>query len=101
MNFAAETSQPVVPQSASHVIPIINTLDKNCGIFIPTTRFRGTPNITHWSIYEDALVQLTVVGDTVADYRKENYKFDFEVWDKNYKPQSECKNIEMSQAPLY
>ena len=40
------------------------------------------------------------VGYIVADYRKENYKTDFEIWNKNYKIQSERENIEMSRPTL-
>ena len=36
----------------------------------------------------------------MVDYRKENYKTDFEIWNKNSKLQSEYGNIETSRLPL-
>ena len=42
----------------------------------------------------------TAVEDAVAEYRKKNYKTDFEIWNKNFKLQSEFKNTETSQASL-
>ena len=36
----------------------------------------------------------------MADYRKENYKTDFEIWMENSKLQSKHKNIETSRPPL-
>ena len=36
----------------------------------------------------------------MADYRKENFKTDFQIWNKDSKLQSEHKNIEISQPPL-
>ena len=36
----------------------------------------------------------------MEDYRKENNKTDFEIWNKNSKLQSERENIGMSWPPL-
>ena len=36
----------------------------------------------------------------MEDYRKENNKTDFEIWNENSKLQSKRKNIEMSWPPL-
>ena len=82
-----------------HRIPAIDTLDENCGIIIPDARIRKRPNINHRSASENA-VEGALIRYAVADYRKENYKTDFEIWNENSKLQSEHKNIEMSQPPL-
>ena len=37
----------------------------------------------------------------MVDYRKENYKTDFESWNINYKLQIELENIETSQPTLH
>ena len=84
----------MAPQFVSHEIPTIDTLYESCGIWIPAKIMIRTPNITHWSASKYAVGQGTAVGDTVADYRKENYKTDFEIWNKNSKLQSERENIE-------
>ena len=60
----------MAPQFVSHGLPVIDTWNKNYGIWSPTIRIRRTPNITHQSAYENAVVQVTAVGYTVADYRK-------------------------------
>ena len=93
MNVATESVQSVGPQFESHGFPNIDTLDENSGIWIPATRIRTTPNITHGSASEHAVGKGKAVGDAVRDYREENYKTDFEIWNKNPKLQSEHKNI--------
>ena len=79
MNFMVETSQPIAPNFVSHGIPTVDTSDKNCRIWSPDIRIRGTPNITDWSASENSVGQGTAVGDAVADYRKENYKTDYKI----------------------
>ena len=58
------------------------------------------PNITHGSASENDVGQVTVVEESVSDYIKENYKTDFEIWNKISKLQSERENIETSLPPL-
>ena len=77
MNVTTESVQSMGPQFVSHELPTIDTLDENTGIWIPTTRIRRTPNITHGSASENYVGQVTAVGDEVTDYKKENYKTDF------------------------
>ena len=84
----------------SHRISTIYTLNENCGIWILATILRRNLNTTHWSGSDYDVGKVTAVGDTVVDYRKENYKTDFEIWNKNYKIQSERENIEMSRPTL-
>ena len=95
-----ENGQTLAPQLVSHRLLTIYTLDENCGIWIPTTIIRRTPNIIHRRASAHYVGQVTVVGDAVEYYIKENYKTDFEIWNKSSKLQSERKNIEMSQPPL-
>ena len=96
MGAAEETTHPVAPIFLIHGIPTIDTLDKNCGIWIPATRIRRTPNITHRSAYNHALGKETAVGYIVSYSREKNYKTDFETWNKDSKLQSQRKNIEMT-----
>ena len=79
MNFVTDSVQSMGPQSVSHGLPTIDKLDKNDGIWIPTTRIRITSNITHGIAFEHAVGQVTSVGDAVGEYREENYKTDFEI----------------------
>ena len=66
MHFVEETVQPMAQQLLSHGLPTIDTSDENYGIWIPGTRIRGTPNITHWSASEHDVVQGKAVGDAMA-----------------------------------
>ena len=100
MNFTSETGQTVAPHFVSHGITIIGTLDKNCGIWSPTTIIRRTTNTTHPSSSDNDVGQVTEVGDATELYIKENYKTDFEIWNENSKLQVERENIEMSRPPL-
>ena len=59
-----------------------------------------TPNIIHGSASENIVGQITAVGDSVGDYREENYKTYFEIWNEDYKLQSKHKNIETSLLTL-
>ena len=76
-------------------------MNENCGIWILATILRRNLNTTHWSGSDYDVGKVTAVGDTVVDYRKENYKTDFEIWNKNSKLQNERKNIKTSRPTLY
>ena len=75
----------MVPQFVSHGIPTVDTLDINCGIWIPATRIRIMFGITHHGVCEHVVRQVAEVGDAVTDYRKVNYKTDYEIWNENSK----------------
>ena len=100
MRFAADTVRPMEPLFVIHGIPNIESLDDNCRIWILSTKIWMTPNITYWSASDHAVQKVTAAGDSVADYRKENYKNDFEIWNKSSILQSECKNIYYSPPNL-
>ena len=96
MNVATEPVQSTGPQFVSHGIPTIETLDENAGIWIPATRIIRIPNITHVSPSRHDLGKGDEVGYSVEECIKENYKTDFEIWNKNSKLQSKRENIETS-----
>ena len=89
----SDTGHPVAPKLVNHGIPIIDILEKSFKIWSPVTRIIRTTNITHWSSSECDVGQVTAAGYAAADYRKENYKTDLEIWNKNSKLHSECKII--------
>ena len=75
MNVVAEIVQPMRPELVSHGIQTIDTLNENDGILIPATSIiRRTPNTTHGKASEHGLGQVTLVGESVGDYKEENYK---------------------------
>ena len=96
INGVAESVQYMGPQFMIHGLPTIDTLDEKFGIWSPATIITRTPNITHGSSSENYVGQGIEVGYAVGDYREENNKIYFEIWNKNSKLQSKPKNIEMS-----
>ena len=103
VNLAIESVNPVVPQFVNHELSIVNALNKSAGIWSPVTRFRRSPDVTHWRASDHTVGQEVAVGDAVgekSDYCEEKYKTDFEIWMENSKLQFGCKNIEWSRPPL-
>ena len=90
MNVTTEYVQPMEPKFGSHGITTIDNLDGNSGIWIPNTRIRRTRSASGNSIGKGI-----EVGDAVGDYREEDHKNDFKVWNKDSKLQSEQENIKM------
>ena len=63
MDVTDDTVEPMRPQLVIHWFPAIDTLNKNNGIWIPTTSAIGsTPNITHGSASRHDVGKGTVVG---------------------------------------
>ena len=98
-NLASESVNTVAPQFVNNGISAIAAPNKSAGIWIPSTIIRSLPYVTHWSAADHGVGKGAAVGDAVekkSDYRKENYKTDFEIWIENSKLQFRRKNIERS-----
>ena len=68
VNIATKTINPVASQFVNHGLYDLNALNKSTGIWIPATRTRRTPNISHVNASDHALGQATSVRDVVGDY---------------------------------
>ena len=94
MNIASETAQPTGLKLVSHGLLTTDPLKTNSRLWIlDTNAIINTPNNIHGSASEHVVGQRTSVGASVGDYRRENYKTDFEILHKNSKLQSERKSI--------
>ena len=78
MNVAADIVQPMGPKLVSHGLPNIYAFNENAGVCsLTTSAIRRMQNTTHGSVFEHLVVQGKVVGESVGDYREENYRTDF------------------------
>ena len=90
-------------QFVNNGLSAVDALNKSYGIWIPATRIRRSPDVTHWSVADHAIGKGSAVGEYVGDkseYSEEKYKIDFEIWMEDFKLQFERRNIERSQPPL-
>ena len=88
-------------QLVSHGIPTIETLNKNSGIWIPTTSaIIRKLNTNHVRASDHHVGKGTSVGAAVGAYKGRNNKTDFEITHNNSKFQSESKNIQLIRTPL-
>ena len=92
-NLVTESVNPVAPQFLNHGLSTVDTLDKITTFWIPNTRIRSLPNITHWSAVDHTVGQGATVGEAlgdIPDYIEENNKTDFETCMENSKLQFKC-----------
>ena len=104
VHLSTDTSNPMAPQLFNHSLSAANALNKGAEIWIPATRIRNLPVVTHWSAAGRTVGKSAAVGDTVgkkSHYSEENYKSDFKIWMGDSKLQFERKNIERGQPTLY
>ena len=79
-NLATESFDPVEPTFVNHGIYDVITLNKNAGIWIPSTRIRRSQDTTNRRAADHNVGQGSAVGDAVgnkSDYSKENYETNF------------------------
>ena len=80
VHLTTDTVNPLSPQFMTHGFSNINALNKGARIWIPDTRVRMTPDVTHCIMADHDLGQITAVEDSVgakSDYSEENYKNEF------------------------
>ena len=78
----------VAPQFFTHEISAVDALNKGASIWNPATRVRRSPDVTHWSMVNHAVLQSAAVGDAVdakSDYSGEKHRTDFEILMENTK----------------
>ena len=57
VNLATKTINPVASQFVNHGLYDLNALNKSTGIWIPATRTRRSPDVTHWIAVDHAVVK--------------------------------------------